>query len=233
MQKLEHNKRLIEFRLDRMDQELRDSVAREQQLSEKKAVEAIKTKPRYFYTCAKNKSKIITDNMALTDADGSFENDPPKLCELFNQQFSGVFNAPLRAMAIKDPDSFFSRRMSEHQELSEIQFTEEDIVAAIKTIQPTAAAGPDEFPARLLRSCDNELTKPLQKLFSRSFQTGIIPELMKKGRITPIYKKGLRTEPSNYTAVALNSHITKLMEKNIFEMNSLMNPGQHGFRAGH
>ena len=62
---------------------------------------------------------------------------------------------------------------------------------------------------------------------------------MKKARITPIYKKGLRSDPSNYRPVALTSHITKIMEKIIvknmtsyLETNRLMNPGQHGFRAG-
>ena len=195
-----------------MNQELRDSIAREQQLSENKAVEAIKTNPNYFYTYAKNKSKLKTDIVVLTDADGNLKSNPPKLCELFNQQFAGVFNTPLRAMTVNDPGLFFSSGMSEHQELSEIRFTEENIVAAIKTIRPTAAAGPDEFPAILLKNCDNELAKPLQILFSRSFETGIIPERMKKGRITSIYKKGLRTESSNYRAVALTSHITKLIE---------------------
>lgn len=158
---------------------------------------------------------------------------PPKFCEVFNQQFAGVFDKPL-AININDPDSFSSSGMSEHQELNETQFTEEDIVAAIKTIRPTAAAGPDEFPAILLISCYNEFTKPLQ-MFNRSFQTLIIPELMKKGRITPVHKERLRNEPSNYRPVALTSHITKLMEKIVvktmtsyLEMNFLLNPGQHG-----
>ncbi|KAK3851044.1 hypothetical protein Pcinc_042269 [Petrolisthes cinctipes] len=178
--------------------------------------------------------------MALTDADGNLENDPPKLCELFSQQFAEVFNAPLRTLAIDDSDSFFRRGATEHQELCELQFTDDDILAAIKTIRPTAAPGPDEFPAILLKSCCSELTKPLQMLFSRSFQTGIVPGLMKKARITPIYKKGLRTDPSNYRPVALTSHIMKVMEKIIvqtvtsyLEMNLLMNPGQHGFRVGY
>ncbi|KAK3871221.1 hypothetical protein Pcinc_001260 [Petrolisthes cinctipes] len=116
--KSEHNKRLIEARLERMDQELRESVRRQQQLTEKNAVEAIKTNPKYFYTYAKNNSKLKTDVMALTDADGNLENDPPKLCELFSQQFAGVFNAPLRTMAIDDSGSFFRSGATEHQELS-------------------------------------------------------------------------------------------------------------------
>ncbi|KAK3883934.1 hypothetical protein Pcinc_011789 [Petrolisthes cinctipes] len=116
--KSEHNKRLIEARLERMDQELRESVRRQQQLTEKNAVVAIKTNPKYFYTYAKNNSKLKTDVMALTDADGNLENDPPKLCELFSQQFAGVFNAPLRTMAIDDSGSFFRSGATEHQELS-------------------------------------------------------------------------------------------------------------------
>ncbi len=240
MSKSEHNKRLIEARLERMDQKLKDSVLKQQHLAEMTAVDAIRSNPKYFYTFVKNKSKLKADVMALTDTDGNLENDPPKLCEIFSQQFARVFSAPITTKVIHDSDSFFIGVAVEQRELCELQFAEADIVAAIRTIRTTAAPGPDEFPAILLKNCESELAKPLQLLYSRSFRTGIIPEALKKGKITPIYKKGLRAEPSNYRPVSLTSHIIKVMEKIIvknmtsyLERNRLMNPGQHGFRAGH
>lgn len=76
-------------------------------------------------------------------------------------------------------------------------------------------------------------------MFYKSFQTEIVPELMKKARITPVYKKGLRSVPANYRPVTLTSYLVKTMEKIIVksitsykEKNHLMNPGQCGFPAG-
>ena len=230
----------MEARLDRIDQELRDSVLRQQHMEEKTAVDAIKTNPKYFYTFARNKSKLKADIMALTGADGNLESDPPTLCELFSQHFARVFSTPMRTKVINEPDTFFGREEEDLEELCVLPFTQADTLAAIQTIRTTAAPGPDEFPAILLKNCDSELAKPLQILYSSSFHTGVIPELLKRGKITPIYKKGLRAEPSNYRPVALTSHIVKIMEKIIvkyitsyLERKNLMNPGQHGFRAGH
>ncbi|KAK4328363.1 hypothetical protein Pmani_001236 [Petrolisthes manimaculis] len=230
----------MEAKLDRMEQELRDSVLRQQHSAEMTAVDAIRINPKYFYTFVRNKSNLKADVMALTGTDGNLESDPPKLCELFSQQFTKVFSVPIRTKTIHDPDAFCNIAMAEQQELRELPFTEADVLTAIRTIRTTAAPGPDEFPAIVLKNCDSELAKPLKMLYSSSFQTGIIPDLLKQGKITAIYKKGLRAEPSNYRPVALTSHIIKIMEKIIvknmtsyMERNHLMNPGQHGFRAGH
>ena len=57
--------------------------------------------------------------------------------------------------------------------------------------------------------------------------------------ITPIHKGGDRKVPKNYRPVALTSHLIKTFEKilrnalvNFIETNNLLNPNQHGFRAG-
>ena len=72
-----------------------------------------------------------------------------------------------------------------------------------------------------------------------TLDTGVIPEQLKISHITPVYKGGSRHAAKNYRPVALTSHIVKTFEKVIrgalvefIESNNLMNPNQHGFRAG-
>ncbi len=77
----------------------------------------------------------------------------------------------------------------------------------MKTIRPNAAAGPDDFPAVLLR-CIEKLETPLQILYNYSLQTGVLLKLMKSARETPVYKKGLRRLVPNNLPMALTSHIT-------------------------
>ena len=76
--------------------------------------------------------------------------------------------------------------------------------------------------------------------WSRSLDTGYIPTLLKSSTITPIYKDGpIKHQAKNYRPVALTSHLIKVFEKLLrnhliqyIESHGLMNPNQHGFRAG-
>ena len=111
------------------------------------------------------------------------------------------------------------------------------ILAEIST---SASAGPDRFPAILLKNCQKILSRPLYKIWCKSLDSGEIPLLMKKANIIPVHKGGSLGLPKNYRPIALTSHLTKVFEKVIrtaigsyMERNNLFNPSQHGFRHGH
>ncbi|VDI39322.1 Hypothetical predicted protein [Mytilus galloprovincialis] len=54
---------------------------------------------------------------------------------------------------------------------------------------------------------------PLCIIFNSSFSSGIVPEGLKIGQITALFKKGDRKLASNYRPVSLTSIICKIMEK--------------------
>ena len=84
---------------------------------------------------------------------------------------------------------------------------------AISEISPTAAAGPDRFPAKLLKECKDVLSVPLHLIWRRSLDTGQVPQILKTVHIIPVYKGGCRGNPENYRPVALTSHLIKVFEK--------------------
>ena len=60
---------------------------------------------------------------------------------------------------------------------------------------------------------------------------------MKTQFITPVFKKGNRTDPANYRPVSLTSHVIKVFERvlrnhlvSYLEDNNIITPNQHGFR---
>ena len=68
---------------------------------------------------------------------------------------------------------------------------------------------------------------------------GALPQALKRAVITPIHKGKSKALPKNYRPVALTSQLCKVFEKVVrsriaayLEDNNLLNPGQHGFRAG-
>ncbi len=119
----------------------------------------------------------------------------------------------------------------------EIRFTREDIIEALGELDPYSAAPDGDIPARILTACKQQLADPLTLLWQESFSIGCIPAELKIQYVTPIYKKGDRTDPANYRPVSLTSHIMKTFErvvrKNLvlhLEENTLINKNQHGFR---
>ena len=75
-------------------------------------------------------------------------------------------------------------------------------------------------------------------IWQDSYQTGIIPDILKLALVSPIHKGGSRTESSQYRPISLTSHIIKVMERiprkqivGFLEQNEMMDPKQHGSRA--
>ena len=71
---------------------------------------------------------------------------------------------------------------------------------------------------------------------NRYFEEGIFPDIWKIANVIPIFKKGDKSQPSNYRPVALLSCIGKLQErivyKNMYNFlldNNLLYKYQFGF----
>ena len=99
------------------------------------------------------------------------------------------------------------------KQITEMIVTENDIMKAINELSPSSAAGPDGFPALLLKQCKEKLSIPLCHMWKISLEKGIVPTELKKSTITPIYKGGNKSLAANYRPVALTSHVIKIFEK--------------------
>lgn len=140
---------------------------------------------------------------------------------------------------ITEPETFFTNSQCLDWQLQDFDFSKKDIKEAIKEISSNAAAGPDGFPAILLKRCLDQLSMPLLILYRNSLNTGKIPDQLNRAKITPVHKGGSRANPENYRPISLTSHVIKIFEKIIvkhithyLEMNNKMNENQHGFREG-
>ena len=67
-----------------------------------------------------------------------------------------------------------------------------------------------------------------------------LPQTWKDANITPLFKKGDKTQASNYRPISLTCITVKIFEKIVkdhvlshFLNNNLLSPYQHGFRPGH
>merc|ERR1712082_322264 len=76
-------------------------------------------------------------------------------------------------------------------------------------------------------------------IFTNSLQQGRLPKIWKKANITPLYKKGNKSNPLNYRPVSLTSVICKILEilireewVEMLEKQNMLSGKQFGFRQG-
>lgn len=225
----------IKQKLERIERELRQSYEREAKTEEQRAINTIKENPKYFFKYAKRKANTRT-TIGPLKYQGHLTSDPQKMSEALNHQYTSAFST-------QNPDTRNHWQTATtppaETQMSEVEINKIDIELSIREINTYSAAGPDGIPAVLLKQCVSAVSTPLQMLWRKSLDTGEIPNLLKHGIITPIYKSGPRTEARNYRPVALTSHVIKIFERIIvkqitkyLEEQSLYNIGQHGFRSG-
>ena len=234
-----HDAKKLKLEATNIEKDLQKSYRRSRELSEEKAVGAIKSNSKFFFSYAKKFSKVKSSVGPLIDAGSLVIACPLKMARMLANQYSKVFSKPQKPM--EEPTVVFpdSRISGSHPWLHDINFDHEDIIEAISEIPYSSASGPDRFPVLLLKNCKYSLAEPLYMIWRKSLDQGDIPLLLKTANIVPIHKGGSRGETANYRPVALTSHLIKMFEKIIrkyivayMEENNLFNPSQHGFRSG-
>ena len=65
--------------------------------------------------------------------------------------------------------------------------------------------GPNNVLTLILKSLAAAFTEPFEVIFIKCLNTGRLPRDWKEAIITPIYKKGNKTEVTNYRLISLTS----------------------------
>lgn len=222
-----------------IEQKIRNRYREKRKAQEAKATAAIKTNSKFFFSYANSLSRIRTEIGPLISNVGKYITSPKSICETFKVQYESVFTQPKQEKKVTNPWDFFKE--TQDSDLCNIDFNESDIIDALKELSNCAAPGPDNFPAIVLKTCSEELAKPLYLLLRKSLTTGTVPDALKEAIISPIFKGGsiCKGKAKNYRPIALTSHIMKVFEKVIrkkivkyFDERNSFNVNQHGFRAG-
>ena len=87
--------------------------------------------------------------------------------------------------------------------MQSIYITAQGIAQLLQELDHTKAFGPDGIPTKLLKETSFAISPVLTLIFNASLEQGKLPSDWKKAFITPVYKKGLRTDPSNYRPISI------------------------------
>ena len=147
-----------------------------------------------------------------------------------NSQFKSVFN-------IEDSTNIPIKGSSSYPDINHLEIGLEGVYKQFNNINPNKACGPDELPAKLLKTVSSEIAPLMQFLFQQSYDQGCVPVDWNKAIVTAIHKKGPKWDPANYRPISLTCLVCKVMEhvvlshmaKHLAKHNILLD-SQHGFR---
>jgi hypothetical protein len=188
---------------------------------------------KQFWSFVKKLKKDSSGIPALKDAQGGLVTNNKEKAELLNCQYQKQFTQ-------ERLDDLPVEAESNIPTMPDLTIREEGVTKLLSDLNPHKAAGPDEISPWVLKTAANELGPALSVLFQLSLDTGVVPVDWLCANITPIFKKGDKTNPANYRSVNLTSVCSKLFEhilhSNIMHhlnANEILCEQQHGFRQGH
>ncbi|KAG1651907.1 Craniofacial development protein 2 [Nymphon striatum] len=111
----------------------------------------------------------------------------------------------------------------------------EEITAATKSLKNGKACGPDEISAEMLRALGDFGVDRITEICNDIYNTGYLPEDMRKSVFITIPKKAHAVECSDYRTISLMSHVTKLLLRIILKriknrIDREISEEQFGFR---
>ena len=224
----------VKDKLEEIHTKIKESIVAQKIDEERRAVQAIKENPRFFFSYSKRHAKCKSNIGPLLDLENKLQQDPKKMADILQHQYTSVFSNP-NSNEKKSPDL----KNRESDLLEEISFTQEDIEKAISEIDTYSSCPEGDIPAIVLKNCKSELSYPIWKMWKESMETGAIQPEFKYQSITPVHKKGSRAKPENYRPISLTSHLIKIFERVLrkkivayLEDHHIICRNQHGFRKG-
>ena len=201
---------------------------------ERNLVNGVASNPKRFWKYVHSKTKLKQGIGALERSDGSLTSDESEMAELLNNFFSSVFTNE----NLFDVPSLESKCLGDP--LSSVHVSLDCVWKQLCNLDPCKSSGPDDCHPRVFKEVKEGLLQPLFLIFKKSLEEGQLPSSWKDATVTPIFKKGCRSLPSNYRPVSLTSIVCKMLECIIkdclmkhFTINNLFAVNQHGFRPGH
>jgi hypothetical protein len=90
--------------------------------------------------------------------------------------------------------------------------TTKEIKDIIKSLPLKNSSSDNKIPLRILKISMLLIASPLTYLCNKSITTGSFPTRLKYSQVVPIFKKGNKTELTNYRPISLLTYFSKIFE---------------------
>ena len=148
--------------------------------------------------------------------DGEILFDECSTADIFKTFFSNLANKlldklpnPSNRFGISSISDFYKDKTLTNK-LTFIAISKESILDILNNLDTNKTAGIDNLSGRFLKDGAKHLALPIAQLCNLSINTASFPNCCKIAKLTPLYKKGNKTEPKNYRPISLLPLISKI-----------------------
>jgi len=204
---------------------------------------------QFYKSSIKLRSDVSSDDCPSTMKNGDESaSTPDDITTLFNTFFTTI-----ESVSLTSPDEcseFINNTFNELKRSNKIKPTEQTFsfkpVTAtrvnyfISALSETRSSGISGISTKILKLAPSSMSPLFAKVINSCFETNTVPLEWKAAIVTPLFKKGINTEVSNYRGISVLAPLAKVFEKIVNEQvldyldrHSILFNGQHGFRKGH
>ena len=205
----------------------------ERRAYEKRLAKEVGQNRRGFFKYVNSKLTVRPEISALTDVNGELKHDEKEMANICNNYFHSAFNRPVAGEELPEMEEVCNLG------IEDFEITPEMVAKKLECLNKFKSCGPDNIHPHVLKETASSVSLPLSMIFQESLRAGETPVDWRSANVTPIFKKGDRSDPANYRPVSLTSQVCKVLESIVrgqilehLESNNLLSDHQHGFRAG-
>ena len=201
-------------------------------LYEKNLAKGVRHNKKAFFRYVNSKLTVRPEITEMQNENGDLVDFEEGICGILGKYFSSVHSMPSN-------EEMPAMNAMYQTEIRNMTINRDDVKTRLEKLKVNKSCGPDNIHPYVLQKTASAACIPLEKIFNLSLSSGECPDDWKNANVTPIHKKGDRTDPSNYRPVSLTSQVCKVLEsmirKHILEhlaTNRILSDRQHGFREG-
>lgn len=172
---------------------------------------------------------------------GTLVTDTKEICECFNTFFSSIG----AELAQKIPLQYHYNRIFTNSKVDNndkiltamAPASVDEVIKIINNLDSNTSSGIDNVNTKSIKCLKNLIAPELTQCLNSCLEQGIFPSSLKIAKVTPVYKSGSKTDPSNYRPISVLPVVSKIFEKIIYNrletyLNSInfLYPKQYGFR---
>jgi hypothetical protein len=204
---------------------------------EQKLADGVKNNSKSFFAYVRSKQRTKERVGPLKNSRGDLVVEDGEAANLLNTYFSSVFTVE-NTEEMQEPLLLFQGKL-EADGLIDLKINSMLVERKLQSLKVDKCPGLDGIHPKMLFELRKEISEPLSNIFNRSLEESVVPTEWKDARVTPLFKKGQKSDVQNYRPVSLTCLVCKLLESIIkdvimahLERYELIRDSQHGFTKG-
>ena len=177
---------------------------------EKKIAAYVKQQPKLFWSYVQSKIRTKSEICDLT-----YFEDNITLSATTDKRKADVLASFYSSAITNEPSSDVTPSIPYVETISfcdKILFNHNAVYNKLSNLLPFKSPGPDNLHPFVLKSLCDIVCKPLGIIFQTSLDTMSLLNILKTANVLSIFRKGDRSDPSNYHTISLTCVACKILE---------------------